>query len=306
MNLLLYILNVAAARTESALGKHSGQHGGSVNSFNLAKTLAAAVLSAIISLALGFSFNLDVLLLAVLYGSALALSMHAGVKALSLGNMAIVSMLASFSLIIPCIFGLVFLEERLSPPGIAGIALLCLALLLLGIGRGGGGRLSGICWLYSILTLIGNGISSVIQKLQQTRYPGEYRIEFMLISGTFAFLIFLVLSSITKPRSKVKLKLDPTAKLSEGNGNADKTGASTFVMFPFTLGGLAGICNCIANYSILFLASSENASVMFPIISAGNTIGAWLVSRLVFKEKLTAVQLISVTLGALSVILLKI
>ena len=75
--------------------------------------------------------------------------------------------------------------------------------------------------------------------------------------------------------------------------------------FALMLGLLSGVMNCLANFSILFLANGENASVLFPVLSALNAIGACLIGRFIFKEKLTPLQLVSICLGIASVVLLK-
>ena len=122
MTWLLYLANVAFARTESALGKYDARRGGTTGDFNRAKTLAAASLSAIAALIGGLTLHGATALYSALYGTALALSMYCGLKALGLGNMALVSMIASFSLIIPCLWGLLFLGEMLSGSQWAAIA----------------------------------------------------------------------------------------------------------------------------------------------------------------------------------------
>ena len=58
MTWLLYIANAALARTESALGKYSGRRGGNPHTFNLGKTVAAAVLCARLALIVGFDNTL--------------------------------------------------------------------------------------------------------------------------------------------------------------------------------------------------------------------------------------------------------
>ena len=295
MTWLLYIANTVFARTESALGKYSGKRGGDPHTFNRGKTVAATLLCAIFAIFAGIEYHGGTVTLALIYGGALALSMHAGLVALSLGSMAIVSMLASFSLIIPTLWGLVFLNEKISLFGISGLLLIALSILLLNLKKGGG-KISAECWIYSILTMVANGITSIVQKYHQAQNPGKYRIEFMLISMAFACLIFMLLwlkaVASEKSRSKVASK--------------KRSIKETFTQLPLILGFLAGVCNCFANFSILFLANSENATVLFPILSATNAIGACLVGKLVFKERLTPLQLISICLGIISVVLLKI
>ena len=297
MTWLLYITNAILARTESALGKYSGKRGGDPSVFNFGKTIAAATLCVILAFFVGFEYHTSTLILALVYSGALALSMHAGFMALSLGNMAIVSMLASFSLIIPTFWGLVFLNESLAVYGIIGLLLIAASIVLLNLKKGGG-KLSLKCWIYALLTMMTNGVTSIVQKYHQLENPGLYRVEFMLISMVFAFLIFLFIRLKSKITEKgVFIKTDAPAKC-----NFVK---KILLNLALSLGLLSGVFNCFANFSILFLANSENASVLFPILSALNTIGACLIGRLFFKEKLSPLQFTSILLGIISVVLLK-
>lgn len=300
MTWLLYIANAALARTESALGKYSGRRGGNPHTFNLGKTVAAAVLCALLALIVGFEYHTDTLILALIYGGTLALSMHAGFMALSLGNMAIVSMIASFSLIIPVFWGLAFLNETVTVFGIIGLVLIALSLILLNVKKGGG-RLSLKCWVYALLTMLTNGVTSIVQKYHQAENPGLYQVEFMLISMAFACLIFIFIwlkgVTVAKPSSDA---------ICENELKKDVCFFKKIIHnFALMLGLLSGVFNCLANFSILFLANGENASVLFPVLSALNAIGACLIGRFIFKEKLTPLQLVSICLGIASVVLLK-
>ena len=300
MTWLLYIANAALARTESALGKYSGRRGGNPHTFNLGKTVAAAVLCALLALIVGFEYHTDTLILALIYGGTLALSMHAGFMALSLGNMAIVSMIASFSLIIPVFWGLAFLNETVTVFGIIGLVLIAASLVLLNIKKGGG-RLSLKCWVYALLTMLTNGVTSIVQKYHQAENPGLYQVEFMLISMAFACLIFIFIwlkgVTVAKPSSEA---------ICENELKKDVCFFKKIIHnFALMLGLLSGFFNCLANFSILFLANGENASVLFPVLSALNAIGACLIGRFIFKEKLTPLQLVSICLGIASVVLLK-
>ena len=301
MTWLLYIANAALARTESALGKYNGRRGGDPHTFNLGKTVAAATLCIILALFVGFEFHTGTIILALIYGSALALSMHAGLMALSLGNMAIVSMIASFSLIIPAFWGLVFLNETISILGVIGLLLISASLVLLNVKKGGG-KLSLKCWIYALLTMLTNGITSIVQKYHQAENPGLYRVEFMLVSMVFACAIFICIWL----KGVMAKKSSETIECKSGSCDGVCFFKKILKNLALTLGLLSGVLNCLANFSILFLADGENASVLFPVLSALNTIGACLIGRFIFKERLTTMQLISICLGIASVVLLKI
>ena len=63
--------------------------------------------------------------------------------------------------------------------------------------------------------------------------------------------------------------------------------------------------NAAANYIVLYLSAAENASVLFPVVSVGNVVAAWLVSKLFFREKMKKIQLLGLLLGIAAVVLLK-
>ena len=92
MTVLFYVFAVVAARSESALGKYNGMCGGSSVKFNLNKSLLAAFFCLLIGLfSGGIEFHSRTLVYALFYGLLLAVSLVAGLKALSLGCMAITS-----------------------------------------------------------------------------------------------------------------------------------------------------------------------------------------------------------------------
>jgi len=217
------------------------------------------------------------MLLGMGYGLSLCISMHSGFKALATGPMALTSIIASFSLLIPLFFGILFWNESLTAFGMCGILLLLLSIVIIN------GKLVGDIsykWLfYAIVTFLTNGICSVIQKYHQIQFPALYQTEFMV----FALLcVSIALSS---------------------SFCFNREGLSDFKISGF--GIISGVLNCMANYIVLFLSATENASVLFPIISVANIIVVWVIGIIFFKEKLTALQTIGLIAGILSIILLK-
>ena len=68
---------------------------------------------------------------------------------------------------------------------------------------------------------------------------------------------------------------------------------------------LSGIANAAANYSTIALAGYENASIMYPAVSAGTILATVVFGTVVFKEKLKCNQMIAMLCGIISVICLK-
>ena len=278
MVLLLYFLNVVCSSGQSVLNKHYASGGGKTAPFNICRAFSALVIFAAIALISGFSVHTPTVLFGAVYGLMLCGSMYTGFKALALGPMSLTGTIASFSLIVPVLFGLCFLREKLSVIGIVGIALLLASIVLINYKKGGD---ISVKWsIFSILTLLFNGGCSVIQKIHQIRFPTLYRNEFMVWAMLTTWLVLVIISLFQKEQSN---------------------------KIPFTvLGVISGAMNGFANYIVLYLAALENATVLFPIVSAANTVAVWVLGRFMFKEKLTPSGIIGLVMGIAAVVLLKI
>lgn len=278
MHILLYFCNVLCSAGQSALGKQYARRGGESLPFNINKALIGTLLFLVLGLMSGFSLHLETMLFGLFYGISLCISMHTGFKALSIGHMALTSIIASFSLIIPFLFGIILWNEILTLLKFSGIILLLLSIFLINAKKESGFSAK---WLfYALVTLLSNGFCSVIQKMHQIKFPTLYRTEFMFWA-LLCVSIILTITYNTKRNGKVK--------------------------FGFSLLGIAsGIANCCANFIVLFLSATENASVLFPIIAVANIITVWVIGILFFKERLKVLQAIGLVMGVVSVVLLKI
>jgi drug/metabolite transporter (DMT)-like permease len=274
----LYSLNVLCSAGQSALGKQYARRGGESLPFNINKAVIGTILFLVLGLMSGFSWHLETMLFGLFYGISLCISMHTGFKALSIGPMALTSIIASFSLIIPFLFGIILWNESLTLLKFFGVILLLLSIFLINIKKENGFSAK---WLfYALVTLLSNGFCSVIQKMHQIKFPTLYRTEFMFWA-LLCVSIILTITYNTKRKGKVK--------------------------FEFSLLGIAsGIANCCANFIVLFLSATENASVLFPIIAVANIITVWVIGILFFKERLKVLQAIGLVMGVVSVVLLKI
>lgn len=287
MEIAIYAAIVLASVTQSASTKAFNRTGGSSLVFNALKTLSAFLLFLIISLP-SFTFHLPTLLYGLAYGLALCLSNYAGYRALGLGPMALTSMLVSFSLLIPLCWGVFARGEPMGLLKGLGLALLLIALLLVNAhhvrpAREDGKNASGQGkWLFFVaVTFICNGFCSVLQKEHQTAYPSQYNREFMVFAMLLCAVVFVTVALIRVPFAVFRA-----------------TACKVF-------GCLSGVTNSAANFLTLVLAGMENASVLFPVISAGTILTSLLCGRVVFKERLRANQYAALVLGIAAIILLK-
>lgn len=272
---LLYGLQVFCTVSQSTLGKCFARRGGAPAVFNGSMALSGTLFFLLIGCLSGMTFHVPTLLWGILYGLSLCLSMHAGLKALATGPLALTGIIASFSLVIPLLFGVLAWGETLSAAGGAGIVLLAASILLLC-----GKRESGIAgkWLlFAFLTFAANGVCAVVQKYHQLCYPQQYRTEFMLFSLSTVLLVLLTVQLF--------------------RGLPPHLSAS---------GLAAGVLNGAANFIILLLAAAAHASVLFPLLSVAKIMATFCVGALFFGERPRPLQLLGLFLGILSIVLLNI
>lgn len=284
MVIVVYLLIILASITQSATTKLFNQNCAQSAIFNAIKSCAALGLFALTA-AFGFTFHLPTVLFGILYGACLCVSMYSGYQALCRGPMALTSMLVSFSVIIPLIWGITVGNEMLKKIQYPALVLFLLAIILTNIDRIKAAKHKqtnyGVWLLFVGSTFACNGICSILQKYHQTLYPGAYSREFMLFAMLLCSVIFSI--SVLSKTSPKELKMIKGKRY----------------------GVLSGLANEIANFLTLVLAGLENASVLFPMISAGTILMSLLCGRLLFREKLKANHYVALALGIVAVILLK-
>ncbi len=290
MDILLYAAIVTASVTQSASGKAFNRAGGSSLTFNLLKTLSALALFLVMSIP-QFCFHAPTLLYGLSYGLALCLSMYAGYRALCLGPMALTSMLVSFSLLIPFGWGIGVRGEPVHLTKGIGLVLLLGAMLLVNAHHFCTGRRepkphrgtspSRLWPLFVAVTFLCNGVCSILQTEHQAAYPGLYNREFMLFAMLLCASVYTAVALVRLPMAELR--------------STPRKG----------LGILAGVTNSLASYFTLMLAGMENASILFPIVSAGTILGALLCGRFIFKERLRVNQYAALALGILAIVLMK-
>lgn len=277
MHYFLYLFNVICSSGQSALGKRYARNGGESECFNINKAFSGLLVFLVIGILEGFRLHIPTIMLGIAFGVLLSATNHTGFKALSLGPIALTSTVVSFSLIIPFIFGIAVLQEKISVYGVLGIFLLCISIVMLNFKKGV--EISSKWVIYTFVTLVLNGINSIIQKYHQICFPNQYRIEF-LIAALFTVLITTLVFSHKKPvNPRIPISLEALA---------------------------AGVMNGLSNYIVLYLSAAENASVLFPVCSVAQIITTCFIGRLAFSEKLKRIQIVGIVFGITSIVLLNI
>lgn len=213
---------------------------------------------------------------AVSYGTAAICSF----MALREGALSLTSLVTSYSLMIPTLYGLLFLQEKANAVLIIGLILLCISLFLVNTKKGET-RITLRWGLWVFFAFLGNGFCSVVQTAQQTAFQGQFKSEFMIGALSLLSVFFLFCSFCFEKNTQ-------TVCLKKG---------SHWMI-------LNGLANGAVNLLVMILVGRMPTSVMFPIISGGGIILATAFSFFFYKEKLTFKQYLGVLFGTGSVILM--
>jgi len=304
----MYCAIIVCASTRSIFTKQNGIIGGSAPLFNFTRALSALILFSVMSVFGGFSFHYPTIIYGTAYGVLFFCSCCCGCNAMARGPLGITSSLVAFSLVIPCLFGVFFLKEKINGFDITGFALIIVAIILMnrrvkavqesesdiktdtktadekasskniGYKKGWG--------FYVAATILSDGISATIKKIHQVNYPGAYCKEFMCFGMFFGMLLFIVL--IVKNRKNIRER--------------GKTRKKKSILY----GSVGGIANGLYNYLILVLAGLEGATALFPIISVSTIAASELSGRVIFKERLNVFQIVGIVLAMVAIFFIKI
>lgn len=225
-------------------------------------------------------FHVPTLIYSLVFAVSFSITMICSFKALEYGLLSLTSLVIAYSLAIPTIFGIVVLRESIKSTVVIGIILLAFSLFF--INKKGGENKITLKWaVMAFLSFLGNGTASAVLKMHQVNYPGLYRLDFMV----FGMAVVTIISVLTC------INIKPADFISEVKKN---------YIYAISAGAASGA----VNYAVIILSSKMTASVMFPLISAGNIVLTYFVSVLWYKEKLSRIQILGFLMGTISVIAL--
>lgn len=247
--------------------------------FNVIACLTAAVFFWVSG---GFEFDMNpaVIPYSIGFAATYGTTVYCGFLALMYGPLSLTSLISGYSLMVPTLYGLVFMNEPISVYLIIGLVFLALSLFFIAIKKEEK-QISARWVVLVILSLLGNGICSTILSVQQINFEGAYKNEFMIMA---LILLVIFLSVVTYRREKREIK------------ESLKVGIGWMVLW--------GVLNGATNLFVMMLATRVPASIMYPLISGFGLILSWLMSRFLYKEKLTPLQNLGFVFGIFAVIFL--
>lgn len=243
-------------------------------------TTLGALLFFLINAGFSVSYAPELVPYAVGFATFFGSSMAGLVMAIRTGMFSLSSLMTSYSLIIPTLYGILFLGDSIGAWGYSGIVLLLISLYLLNGKKQDGEHFSFRWLLWVLIAFAGNGLCSTVQKMQQLAFEGGYKNELMIYAMALLTVVFLLAGFLTGKNRKAEIK-------------------------DAALPGLfRGAANGIVNYFVMVLTGVLPTAIVFPMISAGGIVVAFVLAITIYKEKLSGMQVAGYIIGTASVILL--
>lgn len=231
------------------------------------------------------AFEWSVLPYSLAFAAFFAMGKIGCIYALKSGSVAVTSLIVKSSLLVVGVWGILFWGEPFTWRAAVGLPLVFESLWLC-ISKGkksGEGERGSWKWLaWCVVSLVGNAGCTIVQRMQQTQYGGEYGNGFMACATLFSAIVGIVLF----------VRSDKQEALRVWKRNA-------------ALPVLSGACNVVLNVCVMALATSAlSATLIYPTIAVGGLLVTDCVSATVFREKWTGRQWLGLALGVLAVALL--
>lgn len=280
VNLLYLLAVILGVSGQSIAKKPYTQRFGGEGSYSFVALSAAAAFVFFAVLTPTPQFNAAFFPYAAGFAAAYVTSSVFTILAIAYGSLSLSSLVVSYSLLLPTLYGVLVLHDPLGVGFFPGLLLLAISLFL--INKGTGITKPTLKWtVCAALAFVGNGMCTVVQKMQQVRFDGAYKSEFMMTTLALVFVVMLLLSGIKERKAVVH-------HVKHGWHRA------------LIVGGLNGMVNLF----VMILSNRMPVSLLFPFVSAGGLIVTYLVARFWYKEPLRRSQLIGFVCGIASVVFL--
>lgn len=289
-NTFMLITSMSANLSGGILKKHiNDKYENNMFSYQFYNMIVSFV-AALILLMMSNKLNLSVftVVLAFLFGLTTLFQQIFNLYALENGPLSYTTVIVSMSTLIPTVSGAIFWNERIAFIQYIGIIFMILCFIL-SIKNENSDKKANIKWFVcSLITFIMTGLIGVMQKIHQTSSHKSELDGFLVVAFIVSFIFSLLLSLIFR-----KSRFSESAI-----GYRPITG---FLPVVFMI--LSGVFVALNNKFNLYLSGVIDAAVFFPLVNGGGLVLTSVASVLIFKEKLSAVQLVGVISGIISVIL---
>lgn len=286
MGYLFITISALCVGNQYILGKIYDRKVGNSNSFCYTFLIASVVfVFYLIYGRFSFSFERDTLFYGLGFGICYCMSFIFQLLAIRKGPLSLTSLVMSYSLIIPILTDLIFNHARPNWTFYVALAALAVAIFLIAFkfNRGEDELKITPCWaVFAALAMLTNGLCSVIQSFHQESTSGLYKSELML-SAMCVVLLFSLAGILVNIKRKEELSLN----FRKG----------------WWVGGLCGLCNALTNLCAMLALERLPSGLVFALVCGISIVTTYLVSALVFRERLRRMQIVGIAIGLVAAVL---
>ena len=244
------------------------------------------VFSAIIALSsLQNSFDVPLCIFASIFGLFSVVFQVFYIHAFLNGPVSITVLIVSASMLIPIVFSAVTYHETVTVTGVIGI-LITIVVFWLNTERTKGEKYKSKWLIFTLIAVIANSVNVITQKVFAKSYPQGSPQSFVAV----AYLVAAVLSLLVYAFFKLK-----------GKGCTYKLKPAVFLT-----AGSVGVILSVYQLLNTYANSVIDGAVLYPVYNGGVSVLTTVSSTILFKERLTVKQRISVVLGIIAIILINI
>ncbi|MBQ8231759.1 MAG: DMT family transporter [Lachnospiraceae bacterium] len=227
------------------------------------------------------SLNTGSIILCIVNAVTAILAQVFFIKSVATGSVTVSSLFYACGFIIPTIWGAAYYQEEIGVLQIACLLVLCFSLWLGTQKEENGEKGFSVKWLVlALLAMFFSGVLGVLQKIFSMSEQSHLMNDYLATAFSMMFLLTLVVYVFS---NKGFRKSSPKF---------------------YTLAVLMGIATGLINMLNIFLAGKLPSIIVFPATNGGIIVATALASAIVFREKLSSRQKLSIILGVVSIIVI--
>lgn len=286
MNYLILLAGTAANVTQSIAIKHFNIKAKDNPIGPFVFNVFSCFVATLFFIAKGFivsgnlDFHMPTLIYSVIYGVCYVASGVCYTFALKHGPLSLSVLALAYSLMLPTLYGIIFVKEPIGIFTIIGFVCLIASIWLINHKKGKT-KITFKWVIFAVLVFISNGMCAVAQKAHQVAYPGEYQSELMAYSLIIALVLSVVILFVLAKGQKIENVKDA-----------------------IVCGGSNGVLNAAYNTTLVLLAARMPASLLYPLSSAVNIILTFVISFAIYRERFSKQQYVALVLGICAIVLL--
>ena len=287
--LLLATLGTAIHQIEGIMIKQYNKNHGTGGFFFTALISLFAMLFFLITDHNGLVFRAEMIPYGIASGAFYCMASFLTYIAFGCGSFILTKLFLSYSLLFSVGYGLIILKEPATLFTYIGLILMMISVFLVrqkaekATAKKDEPRVKlSLKWVICVaLSVIGSGMFSVMQKLQQVKFLKTCDNEFMIVTLLFSAITLFFIGIVTNRKNLLYI-------LRHGGIYASVAGLSN---------GATNLLNLVVNAMIPI-------SIAAPTRSGLKIVIGFLISLIIFKEKLSRRQTLGVIIGAIALILL--